>query len=321
MSAAKTESLMSSGGVWFPSVTSDLAGKVDYFYFWILFASTVAFIAILAVLYFFIRKYRRSEQNLEASAQITHNNAIELAWTIIPTIIVMGIFYWGFRDYLKLTVPPAQAMEIRVVGKKWMWQFEYPNGMKTIGELVVPVNQPVRLLMSSEDVIHSFFLPTFRIKRDVVPNRYTRLWFEANREGVFQIFCTEYCGDGHSDMLAVVKVMSKEAYTQWLAQQNSGDDLPLDQLGQKVYTAKGCAACHSLDGTAKVGPSWKGIFGETQTFTDGSSGKVDENYIKQSINEPNAKVVKGYQPVMPAFKGLVSDREIDGIIAYIKTLK
>ncbi len=321
MSSLKNESLVSSGSLWFPERINKEAGTVDNLYNFILYASLILFVGILAVLWHFVKKYKRTPDNLKAAAHVTENHKLEIVWSVLPLILCGVIFVWGYIGFLKISVPPANAMEIHVVGKKWLWQFEYPNGTKTIGELVVPVNESVKLIMTSEDVIHSFFVPNFRIKRDVIPNRYSRVWFNAVRTGNFQIFCTEFCGDGHSDMLGTVRVLTAEGYRAWLKDANSGSDLPLDQLGEKVYTSKGCNACHSIDGSAKSGPTWKGLFGKLRPCTDGSNNMADENYIKESILKPQSKVVKGFEPVMPTFAGLLNDREIDGVIAYIKKLK
>jgi cytochrome c oxidase subunit 2 len=175
--------------------------------------------------------------------------------------------------------------------------------------------------MTSEDVVHSFYVPNFRVKKDVIPNRFTRVTFLPDKVGNYQIFCAEFCGDGHSQMLGSIRVVTKEDYEKWQKEQNSGADLPLDQLGEKVYNSKGCSTCHSIDGSPKTGPSWKGIWGQTHKLEGGASVKVDENYIKESVLDPKAKIVAGFQPVMPTFSGLLSEREINGIIEYIKKLK
>ncbi len=317
----KNESLVKKGSLWFPEKASTEAYHVDSLFNFILWASIIMFIGITAVLVYFVRKFKRTKDNMVAQAQIIHNVKLEIIWTVIPLIITLFIFYWGIEGYFKMTVPPSNAMEIRVTAKKWMWQFDYASGTKSIGELVVPVDTPIKLVMSSEDVIHSFYAPNFRIKRDVIPNRYTRIWFEANRTGQFQIFCTEYCGDGHSDMMGTVRVLSGADYEKWLKEGDSGADMPLDKLGEKVYNSKGCATCHSTDGSAKTGPSWKGLYGSTRNFNGGGSTKADDNYIRESIVKPAEHVVAGYQPVMPTFAGILNDREINGVIEYIKTLK
>lgn len=321
MSKIINESLVKTGTFWFPEAASTEAFNADNLYNFILWGSVLLFIALTVAVGYFLYKYKRTEQNQVASKQITHHDALEITWTIIPLIITMFIFVWGYKGYLSMTVPPANATEIRVTAKKWMWQFEYPNGNRGIGELVVPVNTPIRLVMSSEDVIHSFYVPNFRIKRDVIPNRYTRIWFQATKPGNYQLFCTEFCGDGHSEMLGTIRVVTPEGYQKWLQEANSSSDMPLHELGEKVYASKGCNACHSLDGTAKVGPSWKGLYGATRKFTDGKSLIADDNYIRESIMDPKAKVVAGFQPVMPTFAGLLNDREVTGVIEYIKKLK
>ena len=315
------ESLVSTGSFWFPAGHSLMSHQIDNLYDWIFWASVALLVGILVVVGYFLIKYRSTPENLVAKEQITENHMIEFLWTIIPTIIVIIVFYAGYKTYLHVTVPPTNATEIHVVGKKWMWQFEYANGIKTINELVVPVNQPVKLIMTSEDVIHSLFIPNFRIKRDAIPNRYTRQWFKGDKIGNYQIFCTEYCGDGHSEMLGSVKVVSVQDYEKWQKEQNSGADLPLDVLGEKVYVSKGCATCHSVDGSTKTGPSWKGIYGASHKLTDGSTVTVTDDYIKESVLDPKAKVLAGYAPVMPTYAGLLSEREINGIIEYLKKLK
>jgi len=317
------ESLIATGNTWFPSQASTFAASVDGMFNFIYYGSIIISLGILVATIYFIWKYRKSvHAKADNHENLTHNTWLELSWTIPPLILVMGIFVVSFKDYLHMAIAPQQATQIKVVGKKWFWAFEYPNGTKTLGELVVPVNTPIQLLMSSDDVLHSFYIPNFRVKRDVIPNRYTKLWFEPTKKGNYQIFCTEYCGDGHSDMLASIRVVSMPEYEKWLATQGSGgDDLPLDELGEKLYTSKACVTCHSIDGSAKVGPTWKGLFGAKRAFVDGSSAVADENYIKESILIPGKHVVVGYGPVMPAYQGLLSDREIDALIEYIKKVK
>jgi cytochrome c oxidase subunit 2 len=217
------------------------------------------------------------------------------------------------------TVAPANALEIQVVARRWRWQFEYPDGTRTINDLHLPVGKPVRLLMSSEDVIHSFFVPSFRVKKDVVPNMYTELTFTPRSEGEHIIFCAEYCGTGHSAMFGKVIVTSEDAFREW---QEQGDEasrsMPLEELGALLYQSRGCNVCHSIDGTRRDGPTFQGVFGETQTMTDGSVVTVDENYLRESILDPQAKVLSGYQAIMPTFQGLLREREIQALIAFIK---
>lgn len=318
------ESLMNKGSFWFPEAVTKAAHGPDSLFYFILIVSIILFSIIVITGGYFLYKYRRTEKNPKATAQITHNVKLELAWTIIPLILCGIVFYWGYKDFLKMCVPPANAMDVRVVARKWMWQFEYPKqNIKLLGELVVPVHTPIRLVMNSEDVIHSFYVPNFRIKRDVIPNRYTRIWFEAEATGNYQIFCAEYCGDGHSKMQGSVRVLDKAEYDDWLQKGSAAADegTPADQLGAKLYVSKGCNACHTLDGTRAIGPSWKGLYGKTEALEGGKSVVVDDAYLKESMLDPKAKVVKSFAPVMTSFSGLLSDREVAGIIEYIKTLK
>jgi len=314
-------SLVKSGGIFLPEAISTLAATTDRLYYFIFWLSLVFFVGLVGVTAYFIKTGRKPGQ-VSTEKQILHNHFLEVLWTLIPTLIVLVIFVWGFSDYLKMRTPPGNAMEIRVTGKKWLWEFEYPGGFRSINELVVPLNQPVKLLMSATDVLHSFYLPNLRIKKDLVPNRYTTLWFEANKKGAYQIFCTEFCGDGHSTMLAVLKVLPQSEYDDWLAKgSGESDDLPLDELGKKLFTSKGCNACHTVDGSTIIGPTWKGLYGKTTTLTTGKKVVADDNYIRRSMVDPQAEIVEGFDPVMPTYSGLLSDREINGIIEYIKTLK
>ena len=317
------ENLMTSGSLWFPAPASDLAESLDGLFYFIYYGSIFLFVAILGVLFWFILKYRRTPKRQLATSQISHNDALEITWTVIPLLLCLVIFGLGFRDFMKMHVPPVNAKEIHVKAQKWSWSFEYPqDGVVLPNKLVVPVNQNIKLRMSSIDVIHSFYLPNFRIKRDVIPNRYTTLWFKANRVGKFQIFCAEYCGDRHSFMLADLKVLPREDYDAWIANEknNSMDALPLVEVGKKVFDLN-CAACHSLDGSELIGPSFKGLYNKERQFADGTKATADETYLRSSILNPNEKIVQGYQAQMPTFKGILKERQIDGVIEFIKTVK
>ncbi|MEK9657894.1 MAG: cytochrome c oxidase subunit II [bacterium] len=318
----KTESLVQKGSFWYPEAASDVAATTDILFYVILWSSVFLFVAIVATTLYFAFKYRRGQHNLKATGQLIHNLPLELSWTIIPLVLLMFVFYWGFKDYLNLVIPPANATEIRVVGKKWFWAFEYPKeGVKSVGEIVVPVNKPVKFIMTSDDVLHSFYLPNFRTKKDAVPNHYSRIYIEPNRTGVFQIFCTEYCGDGHSKMEAILRVVSQEEYEEFLVSSSSDNDMPLSELGAKLYTKNACNTCHSIDGSRVVGPTWKGLYGKVRKMTDGRDVEADDNYLHRSIVEPHAEIVEGYPAVMPSYSGLLNDRQIAAIIEYIKTLK
>lgn len=304
-----------------PDQASTTAAGIDNLFWFITAISIFFFVLITFLTLAFASKYRRKSEH-EITPHLTHNLKLELVWTIVPSIILLVIFFWGFHGYINAQVSPANAIEIQAVGKKWVWTFEYPDGLRTLNDLHVPVNKPVRIVLTSEDVIHSFFVPSFRIKKDAVPGRYTEVWFTATQPGVQQVYCTEYCGKGHSDMLARIFVDDDATYQKWLVE---GDEslktMPLPEIGKLVYENRGCATCHSLDGSKGQGPSWKGIYGQQHKMTDGTSVTVDYNYLREAILEPQAKIVAGYEPIMPTFKGLLRDRELLGVIQYIRTLK
>ncbi len=316
------ESLVEKGSLYLPGSYSTVSQNVDNLFYFILIISVVIASLMFIATLFFLFKYKKSKDNPVAKKQLTHSTLLEVTWTVIPLIIVMVIFYWGFVDYLKLVVAPDDTVEIRVTGQKWYWSFYYPDsGAESTADLYVPIGQPVKLVMSSVDVLHSFYIPNFRVKRDVLPNRYSNVWFEATKLGSFQVFCTEYCGDAHSTMLANIHVLSRNDYNEKIAELSMGDDVPLPVLGKKLYKKQGCFSCHSIDGTDLVGPSWLGIYGQTREFDDGTSVIADDNYIRESIVYPAKKVVKGYPNVMNSYAGLLDDREINALIEYIKSLK
>lgn len=310
---------------WIPEVASNLASKVDGVLLLITLMSLVFFILITVVLVYFAIKYRRRRED-EETPYITGSEPLEIIWTVIPSILLIVLFVYGYVVYKEMRTPPKDAIDIGVQAKQWLWTFDYYNGKKTINELYVQQNRPVRLVMQSDDVLHDLFIPAFRMKQDVLPGRYVQQWFTPTKIGTFDIFCAEYCGTGHSAMLAKIVVLSPEAYEIWdkgvKTVEGAGVvSLPPAELGEKLYKEKGCNACHSVDGSKIVGPSFKGIYGHTVELQDGSTVDVDENYIRESILEPQAQVVKGFQPVMPSFKGILSDEDITSLIAYIKTLK
>ncbi|MEW5794787.1 MAG: cytochrome c oxidase subunit II [Candidatus Zixiibacteriota bacterium] len=305
---------------WLPSAASTTAADVDALFNFILFAGLAFFLIVTAgVIAFVLRHRRRGKAGLTYGKD--HSLALEITWTVIPVILIVIVFVWGFKGYMRMNVVPHGALEIKVTAQKWFWTFDHPDGANAVNELVVPVGKPVKLLMSSADVIHSFFVPNFRVKMDVLPNRYTVTWFEATAEGVYPLYCAEYCGKGHSEMLAAVRVVSDSSYQAWLnANSVMGAGLTLEQYGAQLYTTKACVTCHSLDGTAKDGPSFKGRFGTEILLSDGSRLLMDENYMRESILDPRAKMANGFQPVMPTFQGILKDRQIDALIAYIKSL-
>lgn len=308
------------GTFWLPPGHSTAAGDVDALFYFIYWVSVVLFVGVVGATAYFAVRYRRKGKPDYTSNP--HNDPLEITWTVIPTILVFVVFVWGFRGYMNLSIVPKDALEIKTTGQKWFWSFDYPSGATTVNELVVPVDKPIKLLMSSKDVIHSFWVPEFRTKKDVLPNRYTIEWFEATQVGEYQVLCTEYCGTKHSEMLAKVRVVTEREYTEWLdANSNLGAGMAPEEYGAKLYTTKACVTCHSIDGKPGTGPSFLGIFGHEAQMTDGSKLVVDENYLRESILQPQSKIVAGFQPVMPTFQGILKDREIDALIAYIKTLK
>lgn len=308
---------------WVPEVASNLASKVDAVIWFITVISLIFFILISIFLIYFAIKYRRKQEN-EETPYITGNYLLETVWTIIPSILLVVIFVYGFVVYKEMRTPPKDALEINVMGKQWLWQFKYNNGKTTLNELYVPEGRPVKLVMISDDVLHSLFVPAFRVKQDLVGGMYTYLWFTPTKTGTYDLFCTEYCGTGHSAMLGKVIVMNPEEYEKWEKGEKEEKvvaEISPVELGKQLFTQRGCNACHSIDGSPLVGPSFKGVFGRKQTLQDGQEITVDENYTRESLSEPQAKIVKGFQPVMPSFKGMLSDEEISAIIAYLKTLK
>ncbi len=306
-----------------PPAESTLAHEVDALYYFIYYVSLFFFVLIVACSLYFVLRFRRKGKQVERTPDISHNTFLEILWTVVPTVILAIIFVWGFRGYLKLTIVPKDALQIKVTGQRWFWSFDYPEGVNSLNDMVVPVGKPIALLMSSQDVIHSFFVPAFRIKQDVLPNRYTQAWFEAKNVGEYDLLCAEFCGTQHSSMLGKVRVVSTQDYNRWLEEAvgSLGAGMPLKDLGEKLYTSKQCFTCHSLDGTKIQGPSFKGRFGSEAVFTDGSKRTVDENYLRESILNPQAKVVAGYLPVMPTYQSLLKEREVDALVEFIKSLK
>jgi cytochrome c oxidase subunit II len=306
-----------SGSFWLPDAMSSLAPEVDSLFYFVTWASTVIFIAVIAaMIYFMIRYRRRSEADVPIPEP--ESRVLEVTWIVLPTILTMIVFTWGFKVFVKLNTAPPDSYQVTVRALQWSWEFEYANGASSMNDLYVPFGQPVKLTMTSDDVIHSFFVPDFRIKQDVLPNRYTSVWFEATEPGEYQVYCTEYCGTQHSGMLATIHVVSQNEFDTWMASQNQ--DLPPVELGEQVFAQ--CAVCHSTAGIRIVGPHLNGIFGEERTFDDGTSGIIDEDYLHESIVTPSAKVVATYPPAMPATYGsTLSPKEITGLIAYIKSLK
>jgi cytochrome c oxidase subunit 2 len=301
-----------------PPQGSAYAGDLDTFYMFLVWLSVFFFLLVAGIAFYSVIKFRHKPGDV--TPHWTHNNMLEFTWTIIPLMIVIVIFFWGLKGYLQAEVAPGDAQEIQVTAKKWVWQFQYQDGNRAINEVHVRLNRPVKFVLSSEDVIHDFYVADMRVKHDVLPDRYVEVWFTPTVAGKHEIHCAEYCGRGHSDMAATLYVDDNAAYEKWLETGGVDPNMPLDQLGAQLYNTKGCSTCHSIDGSTGQGPSWKGVFGHTVNLSNGQSVLADENYIRESILIPSAKVVKGYDNIMPVFQGVLRPREVDALVAYIKTL-
>ncbi|MCA9773482.1 MAG: cytochrome c oxidase subunit II [Myxococcales bacterium] len=317
--AAAVAESQHAGTFWFPPQASTVAAASDRLWYAIYWLSVAGFIGVVIALAFFLVRYRNKGVR-PAEDQTSHNTTLELTWTILPVFLVIAMFWFGLTGYIDMRTPPRGAYEIGVTGVKWNWTFTYPNGLKT-KDLHVPVDRPVRLVMTSEDVIHSFFVPAFRVKMDVVPGRYNDMWFEATTPGNYRFTCTEYCGAKHWDMMGNVVVHERGGFESWLDQEESqlAGASPVEK-GGKLFQTLGCVACHSVDGSPGLAPTLKAAFGRQESLTDGSKIVIDENYIRESVVNPAAKVVAGFNPIMPAYQGRVSDEDLTAIIQYIKSL-
>ncbi|MFN1835323.1 cytochrome c oxidase subunit II [Balneola sp. MJW-20] len=281
--------------------------------------SLIFLVGITFALIYFAVKYRRRSED-DKTPVITHNNKLEITWSVIPLLLVMVVFGWGYKGWLNLNTVPDDAYEIQVTGFKWGWTFNYNTGAQIANEVHVPAGKPVKLVMKSQDVLHSFYVPEYRIKHDVLPNRYTFVWFQAEEAGESQVFCTEYCGTSHSNMLAKVIVHEPEDFETWLAKQGTGGGGTPVERGENLVQLQGCVTCHSQDGSDLIGPTFQGLWEREERLADGSTITVDENYIRESILDPSAKIVEGYQNQMASYEGRLTDEQISDIIEYIKTL-
>jgi cytochrome c oxidase subunit 2 len=318
----------------FPEQASTMAAQVDYFYLFLIAVSLFFGIIIAVMLVGFSIQFRRRHPQ-DVGHHIHGSTVLEIAWSVIPFGITMVIFAWGVWLFFGFSRPPDNAHEVFVVGKQWMWKLQHMEGRREINELHVPIGQAVRLTMTSEDVIHSFYIPAFRMKFDVVPGRYTTSWFEATKVGEYHLFCAEYCGTEHSGMIGKIVVMEPADFERWLSEQppvpqppgqpvaaaapSGGAPSPV-AAGEALFTAKACATCHLPQGGG-LGPSLAGVFGESVTLSDGSTVTIDDAYVRESILNPTAKVVQGFQPVMPTFQGQLSEEQVMQLIQYIKSLK
>jgi cytochrome c oxidase subunit 2 len=314
----------------FPEQASTIASRVDALYFFLI-AVSVFFAGLIFVLVItFAVKYRRRAGHTTASAQIEYNISLEIFWTVVPLALTMVIFAWGASTYFSIYSPPQNALEVFVVGRQWMWKFQHPDGQREINELHVPLGRPVKLVIASEDVIHSFFVPAFRVKQDAVPGRYTTIWFEATKTGTFHMFCAEYCGTQHSGMIGRVVVLEPAQFAAWLGGETAapgsalaaarpGGEGSISNRGERLFQQLGCSTCHLLDRQG-VGPVLTGVFGNRVRLQDGRTVLADESYLRESILEPQAKITAGFQSLMPSFQGRVNEEQLMQLVAYVRSL-
>ena len=320
-----SELLYTLFGFSLPEQASTQAHLVDDLYGVVMILSIVGFVGLMAAMTFFIVRYHKT--NNDKSAYIPHNTLAETIWTVIPTIIFLGIAVWGLWAYYEMNKVPDNAYKIKITGKQWLWEFGYNKDGKEAAVtdiMYIPIDTPILLDMTSTDVLHSFNIPSFRVKRDTVPGMRTKITFTANKLGDYRIYCTEYCGTSHSKMKATVRVVTKKRFQKWLnfeiKEANITDPV---ELGSRLFQRKGCASCHSIDGSTIVGPTLLGVYGKAREFTDGSTiPAANAEYIRESILKPQAKIVKGFSGVkMNSFAGQLSEKEIDQLIEYLKTVK
>ncbi|MCL5023539.1 MAG: cytochrome c oxidase subunit II [Nitrospirae bacterium] len=297
---------------------SNIAGKIETS-FLIIVASCVILLALVTIT-MLVFLYRYNRKRTPVATEIRENLPLEVAWTVLPTVLVIAMFYFGWVDFDYIRNPPPNAMPIHVTARQWSWGFSYENG-KQSDDLRVPVGTPVKLIMTSEDVLHCLFIPAYRVKEDCVPGMETHLWFTATETGTYEIFCTEYCGLEHSHMRSQLIAMRESDFNSWYAAKEKAVATP-ESRGKELLQSKGCLGCHTTDGTKKVGPTFKGLYGRKVTvMTNGKERTVtaDDEYIEHSIEDPKADIVKGFPPIMPAIPA--TDEEMKDIIAYLKTLK
>ena len=301
-----------------PESASTMSWRVDALYFYLSGVTVFFTLLISSILVFFVIRYRRRTP-YEIPRPIAGSHKLETLWTVIPFVIAMTMFAWGASVYFEQYSPPKNAIEIYVVGKQWMWKIQHSTGQREINELHIPVGRKVKLIMTTEDVIHDFFVPAFRIKADVVPGRYTSEWFEATKPGTYHLFCAEYCGMNHSGMIGSVIVMEPREFDNWLSG-NAGNQTPA-VAGQQLYQSLGCVSCHGANGEGGRGPTLAGLFGRQTLLSTGQTVRADEAYIRESIINPQAKLVAGFGPIMPTFQGQVSEDQLVQLLAFIKSLQ
>jgi cytochrome c oxidase subunit II len=299
----------------FPEQASSVAPLVDGLYLSLVVITGTVSLLIWLVIFYFAIKYRRRPDN-ELAQEQEPPAALEMTWTIVPLLIFIAIFVGGAIVFFRIQRVPANALEVYATGRQWMWKFQHPSGQREINSLHVPVGRPVKITMASEDVIHSLWFPAFRVKMDVLPNRYRTMWFQATKPGRYHIFCAEYCGTLHSGMIGWVTVMEHTEYQRWLA---GGSEGSLASQGEKLFQKFACNTCHTETSGAR-GPNLAGLYGKTQPLTNGQSVVVDDNYVRESILNPQAKIAAGFQPIMPTFQGQVSEDDLIRLLSYVRTL-
>jgi len=305
---------------WFPFIpesASTYSGDVDALYFYISGVTVFFTLLISFVIIFFVIKYRRRNP-FEIPRPIEGSMKLETLWSVIPLLIAMSIFFWGAKVYFNQYRPPKNAIEVYVVGKQWMWKFQHATGQREINELHIPVGRKIKLIMATEDVIHDVFVPAFRIKADVVPGRYTTEWFEATKPGRYHFFCAEYCGMNHSGMGGYVVVMEPTEFENWLS--GNTNQMSPAAAGQQMFESLGCASCHGANAEGGRGPALLGVYGSNVVLNNGQSLKADEAYVRESILNPQAKIVTGFGPIMPSFQGQLSEEQLLQLVSYIKSL-
>jgi cytochrome c oxidase subunit 2 len=293
-----------------------MAGRVDALYFFLLAVSGFFSLLIAGLVVYFAIKYRRRHPHA-VGAEVAGGMMLEIGWTVLPFLITLIIFFWGANIYFAMSRPPDETLNIYVVGKQWMWKLQHTDGTREINELHVPVGRAVRLIMTSEDVLHDFSIPAFRVKADVIPGRYTQIWFEATKPGRYHLFCAEYCGTRHSGMIGQIVVMDAADYQTWLS--GGAPEGSLASAGGKLFADLACNTCHRPDSRGR-GPVLAGVFGHAVQLQTGETLTADEQYLRESILQPSAKVTAGYQPVMPAFQGIVTEEQLLALIEYVKSL-
>jgi cytochrome c oxidase subunit 2 len=309
----------------FPEQASTIASLIDLFTFGVIGLGLAIGVVVVFVIIYFVTKYNATA-DADRTNPIDEHTAIEITWSVIPLALVLGVFVWSANIYFNMYTPPTDTLNLNVIGKQWMWKVQHPTGQREINTMHVPVNQPVKLTMTSQDVIHSFYVPAFRIKQDVLPGRYTTMWFEATKTGEFFLLCAEYCGTEHAMMVGKIVVMEPADYERWLfggptstsagGVAASGGSGP---SGEALFTEQGCTSCHKLDGSPGIGPNLLAV-GSSVELDSGEMVPFDEEFVRESIIDPEAKIVAGYSPVMPTYQGKFNEEELFALVGYVQSL-